>query len=565
MSYRMAARLGAATLAVALGWSSAQAHEGHDHGEAPKPAVTAAAPRGEAHSEAFELVAVARSGTLTVYLDRFASNETLGEAAIEVEGPSGPAALAAAPDGSYTLAAPWVAKGGRLDLVFTVTAGGEVEILPLTLDIPELAGAAAATMAGVSPGLLDELTARVRRWDPVLAGVASLAFLLGVIGTMLLRPRRLGPALAFVTLAVGLALCANAFAHEGHDHNEAREPAGTAVQVLGDDLARRLPDGTLFVPKPIQRILALRTVVTELAVLGRTVELPGRILPDPDASGVVQSSVGGRLSAPEGGFPRLGTRVAKGAVLAHVTPPVQAVDVSDMRQRQGELDQQIAIVAARVARYQRLAPSGAVAQTLLDESQLELAGLRDRRGALDGVRREPEALVAPVEGVIAESNAVAGQMATPGAAIFHVVDPARLWIEALSFQSVPRAEAATASLAGGRSLRLSYRGAGIADRNQSVPVQFVIEGDTAGLRVGQFVTVQAATDERAEGVALPRASVVRGSGGQDVVYEHAAAERFVARPVRVTPLDGDRVLVAAGLGAGKRVVTQGAELLDQIR
>jgi hypothetical protein len=30
-------------------------------------------------------------------------------------------------------------------------------------------------------------------------------------------------------------------------------------------------------------------------------------------------------------------------------------------------------------------------------------------------------------------------------------------------------------------------------------------------------------------------------------------------------LDGERVLVAAGMTAGKRIVVQGAELLDQVR
>ena len=40
----------------------------------------------------------------------------------------------------------------------------------------------------------------------------------------------------------------------------------------------------------------------------------------------------------------------QGDVLAYVTPPMQAIDVSDMRQRQGELDQQISIVERRLKR-----------------------------------------------------------------------------------------------------------------------------------------------------------------------------------------------------------------------
>ena len=68
-----------------------------------------------------------------------------------------------------------------------------------------------------------------------------------------------------------------------------------------------------------------------------------------------------------------------------------------------------------------------------------------------------------------------------------------------------------------------------------------------------------------QGIALPRSAVVRSANGQDLIYEHVSAERFQPRPVRIEPLDGERVLVAAGIATGKRIVVQGAELLDQVR
>ena len=115
----------------------------------------------------------------------------------------------------------------------------------------------------------------------------------------------------------------------------------------------------------------------------------------------MQASVSGRLSPPEGGFPRLGTQVKAGEVLAFVTPPFQAIDVSDMRQKAGELDQQIDIVARRVARYEPLAKTGVVNKVALDDAVAELNGLRDRRASLDKIRGESERLIAPVSGVIA--------------------------------------------------------------------------------------------------------------------------------------------------------------------
>ena len=62
----------------------ASAHEGHNH-EEPPPVSAGALPRGETDSSAFELVAIARGESLDIYLDRFATNEPVTGATIEVE------------------------------------------------------------------------------------------------------------------------------------------------------------------------------------------------------------------------------------------------------------------------------------------------------------------------------------------------------------------------------------------------------------------------------------------------------------------------------------------------
>ena len=576
MPIRLAAAYGAVAPLAAVLAGPVHAHEGHDHGAAPPPVSKTIAPRGEALSDAFELVAIPRDGTLTLFLDRFRTNEPVPGATIEVETPDGPKVATATADGGYALPASWLLKPGRHELVATVTAGDAVDVLTLAVTVPDPkvaapapakpapAQAALARVSEVAHGVTDRLSAK----DPTLVAAVAVAFLLGVLVTALARGRRAAPVVAVVAIGITLVLGTAAFAHGDEDHGvpvqgaamiEPRAPGSS-------DLAQRLPDGSVFVPKPTQRLLVLRTTMTEQGSFHRSVELPGRIIPDPNASGVVQSSVGGRLSPPPSGlFPRLGTKVRKGDVLATVTPPVQAIDVSDMRQRQGELDQQIAIVERRVERFRKLATTGAVAQTQLDDAVAELNGLNDRRAALDKIRQQPETLVSPVDGVVAQATAVAGQMAAPGAMVFQIVEPKRLWVEALSFDALTAGQDATARLADGRTLKLAYQGTGLADRNQAIPVQFAIQGNATGLRVGQFVTVLAGTDTEQSGLALPRAAVVRAGNGQDIVYEHTTAERFEARPVRVEPLDGGRVLVAEGIGPGKRVVIQGAELLDQVR
>lgn len=547
MAFHLMRRFGSALCVLLAGpllAGGALAHEGHDHGAPPPAAVTTLAPRAEAASADFELVAVLRDGALTLYLDRFADNAPVEGAVIELDTPAGMQAAKPAEPGTYVVAAPFAAAPGTHDLAFTVTAGGTVDVLAATLAVPAAAPPPAQARSAASAALAEFGGQQIG----VLTGIA-IGFIAGVLVVSL---RRRGVALL---LAAGLGLAAPAVP-QGARAAEAARPAPR-------DAAQRLPDGTVIVPKPSQRILGVRTVVTASGTFARTVELPGRVVPDANASGLVQTSVGGRLAPPKGGFKALGTRVAAGEILAYVHPPIGASDLKDLEQQGYTLDQQIAIVKRR---YERLsAIQNAVTRREVEETEIELKGLETRRANLERVQREPEALRAPVAGVIATSDAVAGQMADPNTVVFRIVDPDRLWVEALSFSPEAGREGAQGRLSDGRAVPLTYVGAGLSDRNQAVPVQFAVAGDVPGLRTGQLLTVLATSGAPRPGIAIPREAVVRGANGQAIVYEHAGAERFLAREVKAEPLDAGRVLVTAGLEPGRRVVAQGAELIDQIR
>ncbi len=330
------------------------------------------------------------------------------------------------------------------------------------------------------------------------------------------------------------------------------------------DLAQRLPDGAVFVPKTSQRILGLANLKTAMETHRQSVTLPGRIVPDPNASGVVQASVTGRISPPPGGFKRLGAPIKAGEVLAIVQPAISAADLTSQAQQIRELDQQIALVSRRLERYRQLAV-GSITRAQIEDSEIELTGLQARRRAVEKFQREPEHLVAPVDGVLASASVVAGQMADPNTILFQIVDPTRLWVEALSYSGVVAGEAGSANLADGRAINLRFEGAGLSDRNQAVPLHFSITEQNGQLRLGQLVTVLAGTGREQQGLAVPRTSVIRAANGAMVVYEQSNPERFVPREVRVEPLDASRMLVISGLDAGKRIVTTGAELLHQVR
>lgn len=542
----------------------AAAHEGHDHGAPPPPVSTTIAPRAEAASQVFEAVVIARGAGLEVYVDTFDTNAPVGGASVEMNTPSGVIAGAETEPGVYAFAAPWVATPGTYDLAITVIADAGLDVLIGSLTIPAPPPPAVeeqSAVKAIGASVIADLRARLTMRDLTLAAAAGTGFLLGVIGMLLMRRGRrpIAP-----TRTVGLLLGAFLMLPSpGQGQVAAANAALPAPTAATRDVAQRFPDGAIFVPKGTQRVLGIRTLVTKTALHGRRIELPGRIIPDPNASGYVQASLEGRLVAPPGGFPQLGSMVKAGQIVAIVEPTIGAVDLADRQQQIREIEQQLELVTRRLDRRKQL--EGVVTQTEIEELEIEQESLMAQRDALVSLTDVSENLIAPVDGVIAAGQAIAGQIASPGVTVYEIVDPGKFWVEALSYRSESLGAEAVAIFADGATIDLAYQGTGLADQGQAVPVRFSVVGEAAGLRAGQLLRVIAATPAKHEGIVVPRDAVLRGANGQLVVYVKSNAERFVQREVRVEPLDGDTVLVVAGLEAGLRVVAEGAELLNQIR
>ncbi len=449
MRFRPTLRNLVLALALSAPALPASAHEGHDHGAPPPPVSATIAPRADASSEDFEMVVIARDGRLQIYLDTFRGNETVADAAIEVDGPDG--TVKAEPDGAggYGLPAPWLARPGDYALAITVQAKGLVDVLTASLTIP--APPAPAPAAGarwgeiIGSALAADLRNRLADGGMTIYGALAVAFAAGFGLALLLRRR---PRVTVVALA--LALIAP---HDSHAASPAAAPPGSAATTAPRDIAQRFPDGALFVPKPTQRILAIRTLFTEERTYPRSVEMPGRVIPDPNRAGYVQASVAGRLIPPPGGFPRLGARVAAGDVLALVQPAINSADATTQQQQARELDQQISIVA-RVERLRQIQP--VVARAQLEDAELELKGLRPA-APISTARRanrkrssRPSTASSPA---VQRRSPARWPSPTPSSSRSSIPDA--LWVEALSFEPHALAAEASGRLADGGTLQLA--------------------------------------------------------------------------------------------------------------
>src|SRR5262249_24691959 len=301
--------------------------------------------------------------------------------------------------------------------------------------------------------------------------------------------------------------------------------------------ARRLPSGRVFVPKPIQRILDLRTVAVRTESEPKGTLLVGRVIPDPNRSGLVQSIDGGRVTPPDRGFPRLGQKVAKGEILASVEPAMPIADRTTISERLGELEQLIAIAETKLKRLRPLVERGAVPQSQVIDGETELEGLFRRRDVLRETRVTPEVLRAPIEGVIAAARVVSGQVVQAEDILFQVIDPQDLWVEAYEYGDTnpEMLTDATAVGPGNKPMQLEFWGWGRTLQQQAAVVQFAIPDPPPSIRVGQPVTVTAQHGDKVTGLIISREAIVRSSSGETIVWSHVEPEQFEARSVRTEP------------------------------
>jgi cobalt-zinc-cadmium efflux system membrane fusion protein len=533
----------------------AVAHEGHDHGDAEKSAVIASTfPRASARSDLYEVVGIAKNGRMSIYIDDAVTNEPVADAKLQVGiGDAAPREADLVEPGLYTLPMTTPETAGSAEVIFSITSQRGDDLLVGVLTSPK--AAAAPNPAGVS-GFVGRARNSISHPAVLVAGLvcALLVFFL--------RHRTVAAVAAGCAGAMSAAL---AVAAVGEPVRTATDPVVNAEAL--SDAPRRLPDGSAFAAKPTQRLLDVRTAAIETQSVRPAVSLMGRVIGDPNRTSIVQSIYGGRVISIDDKLPRVGDRVSKGQPLINIEPHLPVADRTTIAEKVGEIDQLIAVAEARIRRLRPLAERNAVPWGQVTDLEIELEGLRSRRETVKNSRSDREVLIAPTDGVITAAKVTPGQVIQPQDVLLQIADPKGLWVEALSYTSVDLTAPveATAVGTGGTTLPLVYIGVSRELRQHASVVHFAIVDPPSDLNIGQPVTVLVQAGQPSNGLVLPRDAIVRSANGEDVVWLHAAPEKFDQKPVRTLPLDAGRVIVASGLAERDLVVVRGADLVNQIR
>jgi multidrug efflux pump subunit AcrA (membrane-fusion protein) len=556
----------------------ALAGPGHDHGDDAPSVSTEPIPRLESVGADLELVAAAEGHKLVIYLAKPDTNEPIDGASIEVSGDGIPTAMAVLRgDGAYELEAEWLDEPGTKALTFLVTSGDIADLLNGTFEISSPQAA-----SETSEGPLQAWLLRPEAWI-----IGALCALFGFFLAFAFRPLRLPaddtelpaePAvlqrdnvvaakkptarIAGIALCVLVAAATSAFAGPGHDHGE----EGHGAAQTGSNVPRRFADGVVFLPKPTQQLLRVRTVVAMEASARPATELVGTVIADPAFEGRVQAPMDGEIELSGDGFAFVGQTVEAGDVLAKLSPAMPVFERGSLEQMAADVEGKLAIAEARLARLTQI-PS-AVTQREIEDTETEVQSLRAQRSVLQPKPAQKLLLKAPVSGVVSVANVRPGQVVNAKDTLFEIVDPGRLWVEAVGagglddYTAIAGAEAVDGN---GKPARLDYVRQAPILREHSRPLFFRVSEPQTALAIGATVRVLLQKGEPVEGILLPRSAVVRATNGLPQVWTKVGAERFKPLAVRTVPLDGAKVLVTAGLEAGTRVVVEGSELINQIR
>lgn len=320
--------------------------------------------------------------------------------------------------------------------------------------------------------------------------------------------------------------------------------------------------------------LGIRTAVPERVGSLPLAWAPGRVVVPPQHEFLVSAPQAGLVSKVN---VSLGARVRSGEILAELQSPDLVAQQRDLLNSYTEYE----LAEKQIQRDQTLLSEGIIsrlrwqetksrfdkAQTQLREAEqvLALSGMKpDELKQLETTRRLSDTLKlrSPVNGLLLERMAVAGQRVDILTPLFRVANVDELWLEI----NVPQERASEIRIGDQVTLdnpklsgKITQVSQSISPNSQSVLVRSIIQKRASGILAGQNVNVlisHASTDYI---VRLPVSALLNQDGQQYMFVRQTGG--FAVRKVAVAGVESREVVVHEGLRKGDEVVVQGVAAL----
>ena len=349
------------------------------------------------------------------------------------------------------------------------------------------------------------------------------------------------------------------------------------------DLLRARVEGERLILRPTDPQLASIASTSAMAAGADSLQMPGRMTWDEDATVRVFSPFAGRVLRV---LVDAGHRVQRGESLALLTAPDVGQAQSDARRAATDL-----VLAERTAaRVRDLVQHGVAAQKEIDGAEADVARARAEQqrtqarlsqfGLDSSAVNQVFALRAPLGGIVIERNVTPGQEVRPDqmlasapqlfAPLFVVTDPSRLWV----IVDVPERDLGRIGADSSIDIRtnvssnrvfhgrITHVGGAMDPSTHSVKIRGVVSDPSGALKAEMLVTAMLRAASRST-VTIP-VSAVLVEGGSHVVFVEEARGRLRRVTVEVGPAHDGVVPVLAGVAAGDHVITTGAILAESL-
>ena len=539
-----------------------RAHGGHDHGkEKTTKIVQQENPKLSAESELFQLVGVNNGGILEIHLDEYITNAPIENAIIEITLDTETYVAKEISAALYAVEGEWLRQAGKHNLVISVTAGERIDLLLADLIVPD-----------PTKNLKEETG---QWWATYLKPAVSIPLVIslavGVLLGLFFR-NAVFPATTLAVLFLAFWPAGTASAHEGHDHGVEK----SGEKFSDGSQPTRFPDGSIYLPKPSQRLLKIRTIIAKNTQQARKRALLGQIIADPTNKAVVQAVRNGRVEFSPSGPPVIGQRVTKGETIATLIPILSPEALAGLSEQIGSLNQEIALTAQRLDNLGKLAKvtvkSGgksslsAVSKNQITELVIKMEQLKKRREKINAISFGPIDLVASRSGIIISVDTRTGQVVSAGDTLVEIIDPRRVWVEAIVYpgQTFDEKASSRVVLQDRSSMPLSFISRSASLKAQTLTAFFRVENEKA-IPLGTPVKVMLESKQKQKSILLPLDAIVRGSSGLSIVWIQMTPEQFRPQIVQAETFDRLNATILSGVKSGDRVVTRGASLLNQVR
>lgn len=232
-------------------------------------------------------------------------------------------------------------------------------------------------------------------------------------------------------------------------------------------------------------------------------------------------------------------------------------------------------------RAQALYEGGAISQRELEKAEL---ALRQAEANLEVARQEMErfdtlrlpenseprrvAIRAPIRGTVLRVEAALGQQVDPSMSLLTIADLSTVWIEVnvperdwMRARDARQARITPPGPSGPSILAdLVTVGSSVDPENRTVPFIFSADNRAGILKANMFVEARIPTTTPTTALVVP-ASALLSEEGADSVYVETQPGVYVRRLVESGQREGDMVVIRAGLEAGERIVSVGAQTL----